>query len=97
MPEAAELQDGDEDLRAQVNELQKNVTAIWNYIYQLRSAVSHHLTHLREHQVELETSMHRMEHLHESKTIFIVSQCNNLLEIYTNERNYRYVCLSVCV
>lgn len=75
MPEAAELQEpGDEDLQAQVNEIKKNVTSLWNYIYELRSAVSHHLTHLRQHQVELETSMHRMEHLHESKTILIISQ-----------------------
>ena len=72
MPEAAELQEPNEgDLQAQIKELQKNVTSIWNYIFELRTAVSHHLTHLRQHQVELETSMHRMEHFHESKTVFL--------------------------
>ncbi|KAG8199776.1 hypothetical protein JTE90_000869 [Oedothorax gibbosus] len=68
MPEASSLLDQDEGLFAQVQELQKNVTEIWTYIHTLRNAVTEHLNHLRQHQVELESTVHRLEHAGQSGT-----------------------------
>ncbi|XP_035232728.1 sarcoplasmic reticulum histidine-rich calcium-binding protein-like [Stegodyphus dumicola] len=71
MPEAEALQTQMEplteenDLNAQVKELQKNVSELWTYIYTLRNSVSSHLMHLRQHQEELEITVHRLEHHHD--------------------------------
>ncbi|GIY14311.1 sod_Cu domain-containing protein [Caerostris extrusa] len=65
MPEAGALLLPEEELSAQVQSLQRNVSELWTYIYQLRGAVSQHLNHLRTHQVELEDQMHRMSHYHD--------------------------------
>ncbi|KAF8766784.1 Extracellular superoxide dismutase [Cu-Zn] like protein [Argiope bruennichi] len=65
MPEAGALHLPDGDLSSQVLALQRNVSELWTYIYQLRSAVSQHLNHLRQHQVELEDMVHTMSHYHD--------------------------------
>ncbi|GBN05882.1 hypothetical protein AVEN_116806-1 [Araneus ventricosus] len=65
MPDAGALHLPDEDLSSQVLTLQRNVSELWSYIFQLRTAVSQHLNHLRQHQVELEDMVHRMSHYHD--------------------------------
>ncbi|GFR27615.1 superoxide dismutase [Trichonephila clavata] len=65
MPEAGALLLPDEEINTQVQTIQKNLTELWSYIFELRNAVSQHLNHLRQHQVQLEDVVHRMMHYHE--------------------------------
>lgn len=46
-----------------VADLQKNITALWTYIYELRGAVTHYLNELKQKQEGMERAIYAIEHL----------------------------------